>query len=67
MPAPQSRFLDHLAQLQAEGHSGGTIAQMLRLPRAEAERLGLVQRLSWSHLAWRLAANRLRWQRSHWR
>ena len=35
--------------------------------RAEAERLGLVQRLPWSHLAWRLAANRLRWQRSHWR
>ncbi len=67
MPALPSRFLTHMTQLQAEGCSGGTIMQVLRLPRAEAERLGLVAPLPWSHLAWRLEANRVRWRRRYWR
>ena len=39
------------------------IAQALRLPLAEAERLALVTPQPWGRLAWRIEANCRRWER----
>lgn len=61
------QFMARLTNLQALNRSGADIAQALRLPLAEAERLGLVSPQPWSHLAWRLEANRIRWRRRYWR
>jgi len=67
MRSPPGRFLTELSRLRDQGLAGEAIARMLRLPRAEAERLGLVAAAPWSHLAWRIEANRVRWRRRHWR
>ena len=67
MRPPLGRFLTELKRLREQGIGGEAIARILRLPRAEAERLGLVAAPPWSHLAWRIEANRVRWRRRHWR
>lgn len=63
MPPLQTRFGAQLAALRARGLPPDAIRQALRLPLAEAERLGLASAPPWSHLAWRIAANRARWRR----
>lgn len=60
---PPSLFLTHLRHLQDQGRTGPLIAQALRLPLAEAERLALVAPQPWGRLAWRIEANRRRWER----
>lgn len=67
MARPEGRFERQLAALRASGASGAAIAGALRLPQAEAERLGLLTAQPWSHLAWRIEANRVRWRRGQGR
>lgn len=62
---PPSLFQTHLRHLQGQGRAGALIAQALRLPLAEAERLALVAPQPWGRLAWRIEANRRRWERAH--
>lgn len=63
MRRPPSLFLTQLQDLRERGVAGRVMAQVLRLPLAEAERLGLVEPQPWSSLAWRIEANRVRWRR----
>lgn len=59
--------LRQIAARRALGVPDALTAQALRLPLADAQALGLLPPRPWSHLAWRIEANRVRWRRRHWR